>query len=263
MTNDDTRDDHPGSKCLEFRGVSYQYDSIYAVEDITFSVSEGDFVAILGPNGSGKTTLVKLALGLAKPTHGEVLLFGTRAQVFRQWDLIGYVPQAVDGIHTQFPATVQEIVAHGLYRGFDPLGFWRSSKQEAVTRCLETLGIADLARRRISSLSLGQQQRALIARSLVRGPKLLVLDEPEAGVDAAGQEQLYSIIRRLNTEQGITLLMVSHDIGVVMREAKTVACINRTLVFHGEPHRITQRELSDLYGLPMDVLVHDLMHEHR
>jgi zinc transport system ATP-binding protein len=128
---------------------------------------------------------------------------------------------------------------------------------------MEMVGVADLGRRRISALSTGQQQRVLIARSLVKEPKLLVLDEPEAGVDAAGQEQLYSILRRLNDEQGITILMVSHDIGAVMRAAKTVACINRTLVFHGPPHRITQRELSDLYGLPMDVLVHDLMHEHR
>jgi len=250
-------------RCLEFKNVSYRYDSIDALEDISFGVSERDFVAILGPNGSGKTTLVKLALGLATPSSGDVLLFGTPVKQFNRWELIGYVPQSVEGIHTQFPATVQEIVAQGLYKGFDPVGFWRRGDKEAVGRCMKTVGIADLARRRISSLSLGQQQRALIARGLVREPKLLLLDEPESGVDAGGQEQLYSILRRLNTEQGITILMVSHDIGAVMREAKTVACINRTLVFHGAPHHITQRELSDLYGLPMDVLVHDLMHEHR
>jgi zinc transport system ATP-binding protein len=255
-------DDHNGVP-LEFRGVSYRYDSIDALEDISFGVSERDFVAILGPNGSGKTTLVRLALGLAAPTSGDVLLFGTPATKFDRWELVGYVPQSVEGIHTQFPATVQEIVTQGLYRGFDPVGFWRRGDKEAVGRSMETVGIADLARRRISSLSLGQQQRTLIARGLVRGPRLLVLDEPETGVDAAGQEQLYSILRRLNTEQGITILMVSHDIGAVMREAKTVACINKTLVFHGAPHHITQKELSDLYGLPMDVLVHDLMHEHR
>ena len=248
---------------LQFNHVSYRYDSVDALEDISFGVSEHDFVAILGPNGSGKTTLVKLALGLANPTHGEVLLFGTPAQKFDRWELVGYVPQTVDGIHTQFPATVKEIVEQGLYRGFDPVGFWRRGNDEAVWRCMETVGVADLARRRISALSLGQQQRTLIARSLVRGPRLLVLDEPETGVDAAGQEQLYSILRRLNADEGITILMVSHDIGAVMKEAKTVACINRTLVFHGAPHHITQRELSDLYGLPMDVLVHDLMHEHR
>lgn len=255
--------DNSENCCLEFRNVSYRYESIEALETISFGVSERDFVAILGPNGSGKTTLVKLALGLATPNSGEVLLFGTPAQQFDQWELVGYVPQAVEGIHTQFPATVQEIVGQGLYRGFDPIGFWRSGNSKALWQSMETVGIANLARRRISSLSLGQQQRALIARSLVREPKLLVLDEPESGVDAAGQEQLYSILRRLNNDHGITILMVSHDIGAVMREAKTVACINKNLVFHGAPHQITRREISDLYGLPMDVLVHDLMHEHR
>lgn len=248
---------------IEFRNATYSYGAVDAVKDISFKISQGDFVAILGPNGSGKTTLVRLALGLVSPTSGEALLFGAPAHKFRNWKQVGYAPQTAEGIHTQFPATVQEIVADGLYNGFDPSRFWRRGVPESVETSMEMVGVAELSKRRISALSTGQQQRVLIARSLVREPKLLVLDEPESGVDVAGQEQLYSILRRLNAEQGITILMVSHDIGVVMREAKTVACINRTLVFHGPPHRISQSELSDLYGLPMNVLVHDLMHEHR
>ncbi|MDP6421870.1 MAG: metal ABC transporter ATP-binding protein [SAR202 cluster bacterium] len=251
------------SSCLEFSNVTYRYGSVDALSNVSFNVEAGDFFAVMGPNGSGKTTLVRLALGLANPTAGEIRLFGVPASKFDRWDMVGYVPQTMDGIHTQFPATVREIVAHGLYKGFDPFGFWRRGRQEVVERSLEVVGIEDLADRRISAVSVGQQQRALIARSLVRRPKLLVLDEPEAGVDAAGQEQLYSVLRRLNTEQGITILMVSHDIGAVLQEAKTVACINRTVVFHGPPHHMTQKEISDLYGLPMDVLLHDLMHEHR
>ncbi|MQG68719.1 MAG: metal ABC transporter ATP-binding protein [SAR202 cluster bacterium] len=248
---------------MEFSNVTYRYGSVDALSNVSFNVEAGDFFAVTGPNGSGKTTLVRLALGLANPTAGEIRLFGVPASKFDRWDMVGYVPQTMDGIHTQFPATVREIVAHGLYKGFDPFGFWRRGRQEVVERSLEVVGIEDLADRRISAVSVGQQQRALIARSLVRRPKLLVLDEPEAGVDAAGQEQLYSVLRRLNTEQGITILMVSHDIGAVLQEAKTVACINRTVVFHGPPHHMTQKEISDLYGLPMDVLLHDLMHEHR
>ncbi|HAL48959.1 MAG: hypothetical protein CL694_13930 [Chloroflexi bacterium] len=248
---------------MEFSNVTYRYGSVDALSNVSFNVEAGDFFAVMGPNGSGKTTLVRLALGLANPTAGEIRLFGVPASKFDRWDMVGYVPQTMDGIHTQFPATVREIVAHGLYKGFDPFGFWRRGRQEVVERSLEVVGIEDLADRRISAVSVGQQQRALIARSLVRRPKLLVLDEPEAGVDAAGQEQLYSVLRRLNTEQGITILMVSHDIGAVLQEAKTVACINRTVVFHGPPHHMTQKEISDLYGLPMDVLLHDLMHEHR
>lgn len=249
--------------CLEFNGVTYSYGSVDALSNVSFSVESGDFFAVMGPNGSGKTTLVRLALGLTAPTLGQVKLFGVHASSFDRWDLVGYVPQTMDGIHSQFPATVREIVTHGLYKGFDPFGFWRRGRKEIVDRSLEIVGIEDLAGRRISAISVGQQQRALIARSLVRQPKLLILDEPEAGVDAAGQEQLYSVLRRLNSEQGITVLMVSHDIGAVLRQAKTVACINRTVVFHGPPHRMTERELSDLYGLPMDMLLHDELHEHR
>ena len=248
--------------CLEFQDVWFQYDSAPVIESITFAVARGEFMAILGPNGSGKTTLLKLALGLVRPTSGTVTLFGEPASHLRARGRMGYVPQTVDGMNNQFPATVEEVVVHGLYGGFDPLAIWRRRSKEAA-RALEAVGMKDLASRRISSLSVGQQQRTLIARALVREPELLVLDEPVAGVDVAGQEQLYAMLRRLNRERGITVLMVTHDIGVVMREAETVACVNRTLVFHGPPHRITQKEISDLYGLPMDLLMHDTLHEHR
>ena len=248
---------------LDFKNVWFRYDGESVVEDVTFSVETGEFAAVLGPNGSGKTTLLKLALGLLKPTHGAVTLFGRAPESFHSWARVGYVPQKVKGVTTQFPGTVEEIVAQGLYRGFDPLGFWRGSQSGSVAEAMETSGVQALRKRRISSLSVGQQQRALVARALVREPELMVLDEPVAGVDAAGQEELYSMLRRLNSENGITILMVSHDIGAVMRQATTVACINRRLVFHGPPHRVTQSELSELYGFPADVLLHDLLHEHR
>ena len=248
---------------LQFENVWYQYDSEAVIEDISLSVGPGEFVAILGPNGSGKTTLIKLALGLISPSRGSVKLFGESPEHFRDWNKIGYVPQAVEVIGTQFPATVEEVVAQGLYKGFDPFSIFRKSGQPAVRDAMETAGIAAIKRRRISSISMGQQQRALISRALVSRPQMLVLDEPVAGVDAAGQEQLYSMLRRLNREHDMTILMVSHDIGAVLREATTVACINRSLVFHGPPHNITQKELSTLYGLPMDVLLHDVLHEHR
>jgi zinc transport system ATP-binding protein len=257
-------DSPPGTvPCLEFDHVVFGYDSKPVIEDVTFAVGRGEFAAVLGPNGSGKTTLLKLGLGLARPTRGTVALFGERPDRFRQWDRVGYIPQAVEGLSAHFPSTVEEVVVQGLYRGFDPLAIWRRNGQGPVIRALETAGVADLRGKRISSLSVGQQQRTLIARALVRQPELLVLDEPVAGVDAAGQEQLYDMLRRLNSENGITILMVSHDIGAVMRAATTVACINRSLVFHGPPHRLTQQELSTLYGMPMDVLLHDALHEHR
>lgn len=249
--------------CLECEHVWFAYDSVPAVEDIDLVVHRGEFAAVLGPNGSGKSTLLKLALGLMRPTRGSVRLFGQRPDRFREWHRVGYVPQAVEGINAHSPATVEEVVAQGLYRGFDPTGIWRRSAGESVLEALDNLEVADVRRRRMSALSAGQQQRAMAARALVRRPELLVLDEPVAGVDAAGQERFYAVLRRLNRERGITILMVSHDIGAVMREATTVACINRTMVFHGPPHRVSRQDLSALYGPHMDVLVHDALHEHR
>jgi zinc transport system ATP-binding protein len=128
---------------------------------------------------------------------------------------------------------------------------------------MELAGVQAFAERRVSDLSVGQQQRVLIARSLVRQPDLLVLDEPVAGIDVAGEEQFHSMVRGLNRELGITIVMISHDIGAVMREATTCACINKNIVFHGPVHQLDARALSELYGFPVDVLVHDPEHTHR
>ncbi|MBI4312479.1 MAG: metal ABC transporter ATP-binding protein [Chloroflexi bacterium] len=248
---------------LDFQHAWFNFGNEPVLEDITFSVRRGDFVAILGPNGSGKTTLLRLALGLARPTRGSVLLLGQPPDRLRSWQKVGYVPQMAEGVQGRFPATLDEIVGQGLYRGFAPLAFWRSPHQERVHQALEAVGLGDLRHRRISELSVGQQQRALIARALVRQAELLILDEPIAGVDTAGQEHFYGLLHRLNKEQGITIVLVSHDIGAMMREAATCACLNRTLVFHGPTHALTSQELSQLYGLPVEVLMHDALHEHR
>lgn len=248
---------------LEFRQVWFAYDGEPVLEDISFAIESGEFAAILGPNGGGKTTLLRLALGLAQPSRGSVALFGEPPGQLRSWSQVGYVPQVVEGMQTRFPATVEEVAGQGLYRGFDPLALWQRSGRSAVLQTLETVGMADLRRRRITSLSVGQQQRVLIARALVSEPELLVLDEPVAGVDTAGQEQFYALLRRLNRERGITIVLVSHDIGAVMREVTTCACLNRRMVFHGPTHQLTQRELSELYGFPVNVLLHDAFHEHR
>lgn len=252
-----------GTPILEFRSVSYRYSGTVAVDDITLTMSAGDFMAVVGPNGSGKTTLIKLALGLLKPSGGRIRLFDHEPGDFLDGHRVGYVPQVAAGIQERFPATVAEIVAHGSYSGFAPLRFWKRTKTAEVMAALEAAGVAHLSDRRIGELSVGQQQRVLVARALVGEPHLLVLDEPAAGIDAAGEEALNDLLQRLNHEQGISVLIVSHDIGAVMRQANTVACINRSLVFHGQPHELTQNELGKLYGFPVEVLLHDALHEHR
>ena len=251
------------SPLLRYEHVWFDYGDGPVVEDITFSLMAGEFAAVLGPNGSGKTTLLKLALGLLRPTRGSVSILGEDSGSFRHRGLVGYVPQVAEGLHRTFPATVEEVVGHGLYRGFDPLAAFRGAGRPGVFAALETAGIAHLGKRRVSELSVGQEQRMLIARAVVRRPGLLLLDEPLASVDAAGQEQFYSLLRRLNREMGTTIVIVTHDIGAVIHEATTCACINRTMVFHGPTHEFSSDDVARLYGVPMDVLLHDALHTHR
>jgi len=254
---------NPEQVPVRFNETWFSYNSEPVVRDIDFSITQGEFAAILGPNGSGKTTLMKLALGLLKPTSGQVLLFGEPAESFTDWHRVGYVPQRTQATESRFPASVREIVNFGSYSGFSPLAIFSRGRSSQVDDALEMAGITNLADRRVSDLSVGQQQRMLIARSLVRRPDLLVLDEPVAGVDAAGEEQFHTMVRRLNRDFGITIVMVSHDIGAVMREATTCACINRDIVFHGPVHQLDAQALSGLYGFPVDVLLHDPEHTHR
>ena len=249
---------------IRFEETWFSYNSEPAVRDINFSITQGEFAAILGPNGSGKTTLMKLALGLLKPTSGQVLLFGEPAEKFTDWHRVGYVPQQTQATESRFPASVKEVVNFGAYSGFDLFAMFRRRRlSDRVDEAMELAGVATIADRRVSDLSVGQQQRMLIARSLVRHPDLLVMDEPVAGVDAAGEEQFHTMIRRLNRDLGITIVMVSHDIGAVMREATTCACINRDIVFHGPVHQLDAQAVSNLYGFPVDVLMHDPDHTHR
>ncbi len=249
---------------VRFDETWFSYNSEPVVRDINFSITPCEFAAIMVPNVSGKTTQMKLSQGLMKPTSGRVLLFGVPADKFTDWHRVGYVPQRTQATESRFPASVREVVNFGTYSGFDPLAIFRRGKlSEQVDEAMEMAGVQSLADRRVSDLSVGQQQRMLIARSLVRRPDLLVMDEPVAGVDAAGEEQFHTMVRHLNRDLGITIVMVSHDIGAVMREATTCACINRDIVFHGPVHQLDAQAISSLYGFPVDVLMHDPEHTHR
>jgi zinc transport system ATP-binding protein len=214
-------------------GVSFDYGRIPVLEDITLPIFEGDFLAILGPNGSGKTTLVKVILNLLRPSRGSVTLMGVPVSSFRSWERVGYIPQKATHFDPLFPASAREVVAMGLLAGRSP--FRRGSRgwAEAVGRALAVVGLEKEAGRPVGRLSGGQQQRVFIARALVREPRILFLDEPTTGVDAEAGEQFYDLLARLNGEQAITIVLVTHDIGIANRHITKVACLNRRLVYHG------------------------------
>jgi zinc transport system ATP-binding protein len=181
------------------------------LRDVSFVVDPGEVVALLGANGSGKSTLVRSLLGLIPLAEGQVRLFGTPLADFDDWRRVGYVPQRL-GAATGVPATVREVVASGRLskRGF--LRIPSAQDREAIRAALRTVDLADRERDRVTTLSGGQQQRVLIARALAGEPELLVLDEPNAGVDAASQRAFADTVRRL-VEAGTTLLVVLHELG--------------------------------------------------
>jgi len=199
---------------VSLSGVSFSYDNQPILQDVNFRIMERDFVGLIGSNGAGKTTLLRMIVGLTRPQKGSVSLFGTPAAQFKNWNLIGYVPQR-SHFNPLFPATVKEVVLSGLY-GRKKL-FRRISKED-VGRCddaLRALKIEDLGDKRIGALSGGQQQRVFLARALINNPKLLILDEPLTGIDIETQQNFFHMIKHMHQRHNITFLMVSHDMDMV------------------------------------------------
>jgi len=241
---------------VEIEDVQFDYGATRVLDDINLTVEPGDFLGIIGPNGSGKTTLLRLVLGLLTPTRGAIRLFGHAPSSFHQWGRLGYVPQRAT-LDPALPATVHEVVATGLV---STLGLFRRIGPEQRTRIGDVLahvGMQAHTTARIGTLSPGQQQRVLIARALVSNPELLILDEPTGGVDPEAQTSFYALLHHLNREREVTLILVSHDIGVVAKEVTKLACLNRRLVFHGRPDDfLSDAALTALYGPAMRVVSH-------
>jgi zinc transport system ATP-binding protein len=214
-------------------GVTFSYGHDPVLTDVSFSIHEGDFLAILGPNGSGKTTLLKIILGLLRPARGSVFIMGKSVEKFREWQKIGYVPQKATHFDPLFPASAKEAVAMALLSSAKFLHRMNKKEDASIRHALELVGMADFANRRIGELSGGQQQRVFIARAIVQQPRILFLDEPTTGVDAETQSHFYEILDRLNKNEGITIVQVTHDIGIVNKHITQVACLNQRLVYHG------------------------------
>ncbi len=227
------------------------------LQNINFIVKRGDYVAVIGPNGGGKSTLMRLLLGLLKPTSGEIRLFNKPQKKLCEYRQIGYVPQRAAQMDLNFPITVEEVVRLGVAHKSSL--FYKESVEdrEHIGRMMEQMGVVELKKRRISELSGGQRQRVMIARALVGRPKVLILDEPNTGVDAHSQRKFYDLLKKLNQDEKITILFVTHDFGVIAEDVNSVLCVNQTLLSNYNPHELLNRfEISKLYGVDMRIVCH-------
>jgi zinc transport system ATP-binding protein len=211
-------------KVVEIKNLTVQYPGVRALDNVSFSVEQNDFLGIIGPNGAGKSTLFSCMLGLNTQYNGSIHFFGENIRVTKKYLRdVGYVPQKPI-FEKNFPVTVKEIVRMGLRQ---------KSNEERVDKVLQDVWIHELSHKRIGELSGGQQQRVFIAKALVDDPKVLILDEPVTGIDTQSTELFYGILHELNKKQNITIIWSSHDLDAVNKLANKVACLDRTLFFHG------------------------------
>jgi len=203
------------------------YEGKVVVQGLNFSVFGGDYLCIVGENGSGKTTLIKALLGLKAPTSGQIQI----GDGLRPYE-IGYLPQQTT-VQKDFPASVEEIVLSGCLNRCGWRPFYKKEEKRIAADNMEKMGIRQLAKQCYRGLSGGQQQRVLLARALCATRKMLLLDEPVAGLDPMVTVEMYELISRLNKEEGITIIMVSHDITAAVRYASHILHIGYDPLFFG------------------------------
>ena len=221
--------------------VDFGYENHDAVIDLNMEVCPGDYLCIVGENGSGKSTLIKGLLGLLKPTGGSLKI----DEDLRRTG-IGYLPQQT-AAQRDFPASVREVVLSGCLsrRGSRP--FYSREEKQLAAENMRRLGIEDLGRRCYRELSGGQQQRVLIARALCATRQMLILDEPVTGLDPSAIQEFYHLVRQLNREEHVTILMVTHDVGNVLQEAGKVLHLKQRVLFYGTAEDYRASEAGRLF----------------
>jgi zinc transport system ATP-binding protein len=214
------------NQIIEACKLSFSYDHHTILNQVSFSISEGDFVGIIGPNGAGKSTVLKLVLGELTPEAGELKLLGASVQDFKKWSQIGYVSQKGISTGDSFPATCEEVVQAHLFSEIGMFHFPRKKHRQQALEALKLVNMEAYAKQLIGHLSGGQQQRVMIARVLVCRPKIILLDEPTTGIDSEAVDALYCLLKRLNHEEGITVAMVTHDVARASQYVSRVLCLD-------------------------------------
>lgn len=242
---------------FEVKDLTYKINGSDIIKDISFRVLQGEYSAVIGPNGGGKTTLIRLLLGLEKKSSGSIKLFGKDQKSFKSWNKIGYVPQRVSQVDQYFPATVEEVVKMGRTASRGLFSRETQADKDAVEHAMQRMDVVNLKDKLIGELSGGQRQRVMIARALASEPEILILDEPNTGVDMVSQNRFYTLLRELNKNDGMTILFITHDVGVIADDIQTMLCINQTLLACNNPHEVLScSEMSKLYGIDAHLIHH-------
>jgi len=236
---------------IEFSKVNFSYNGALVLEEVNLLVHQGAFLSLVGPNGGGKTTILKIILGLLRPDSGIVRVFGNSPLKARA--RIGYMPQHAS-LDPLFPVTVMDVVLMGRLGQNRNFGFYSRKDRIAAEEALKRVELHDTRSRSFSELSGGQAQRVLLARALVTGPELLILDEPMAHVDIAVETEVHELLKELNRD--MTIVLVTHDLGFVSRYVTSVACVNRRVLEHPTCD-ISGEMIHELYGTHVHMIRHD------
>ncbi len=211
---------------IECKNLTMSYEGITALNNVSFSLEQGDYMLILGENGSGKSTLVKGLLGLKQSSSGKIFFNGITPKQ------IGYLPQQ-NIIQKDFPATVREVILSGCLGSGGIFPFYTKTQKKAAEKCMQHLHFDEIRKKSFRDLSGGQQQRVLIARALCATDKLLLLDEPVTGLDAVVTAEMYDLINHLNKVHNVTVIMISHDITNALKHAGKVLHLSSGASFFG------------------------------
>lgn len=223
---------------LNCKNLSVSYENRLALSNVNFKVEEGDYLCVLGENGAGKSTLIKTLLGLQKCNEGKIEFETGFSHKF-----IGYLPQQ-QTVKRDFPANVWEVVISGNANSLGFFPFFNSTHKKRAEENLKKLGIFDLKEKSFRELSGGQQQRVLLCRALCASKKLLILDEPSSGLDPVATSELYSLIKKLNDKEKITIIMVSHDTECARKYAKSILHLATKQIFFGTKEEYLQNEIG-------------------
>ncbi|MDD5157677.1 metal ABC transporter ATP-binding protein [Sulfurimonas sp.] len=247
---------------FDIKNLNFSVKGQKVLSNISLEIFSSEYIAIIGPNGGGKTTLIRMLLGLEKPTSGEIKIFGKKLNDFKEWYKIGFVPQRASHVDSSFPATVLDIVKMGRSSQKTIFSSFGEQDRALVHDAMVKMDVLDLKDKMIGTLSGGQRQRVMIARALASKPEILILDEPNTGVDMASQKRFYALLRTLNQEEKITIVFITHDVGVIADDIARLFTINQKAIICNNPKQtLSCEEMSTLYGIDAHLL-HNHKHEH-